>query len=114
MAAPTAHATGTYTDTPSTTWDIVSNSGAADTTDGLFSMTLDLHNLAAGDVFEARLGVKDSGGTLRYKMLGSWSGAQLDTLPDRFMGAQTRDWTLELRQPAGTGRAVEWTIYKAV
>lgn len=79
---------------------------------------LDLANAAAGDVFEIRVYAKLlAAGTLHRVYYARYSDAQDDETnfksPIIYVPALTemKEWKLTLKQTAGTGRAVAWTVY---
>ena len=100
---------GTYTDTPSDTWDVLVTTNPT-TADGVFVFKFDLSNLVAGETFEVRIQEKNAAGTLKPGIGPiSFTGVQTVTQPSiRFIA--TKDWTVEARQRTGTGRAVAWWI----
>ncbi len=114
--AQSIHEEGTYTDTPSDTWDSVQTT-SPNITDGVMTPFFSLDLLAANETFEARFRMKDAAsGTLRV-VAGShlsWTGVQSEPL--KTLGAFNciHDWDLQFRQRTGTGRAVKWFIGKVV
>jgi hypothetical protein len=106
------HEEGTYTDTPSSTWDSIQTT-SPNTTDGVFIFRANLSNLVAGETFEMRIQVKDAAaGTVRTVWQGCWANAQSVPLKQSPPIPVANDWDFQMRQPAGTGRAVAWSIVK--
>ncbi len=97
----------------SDTWDVIQTiTGSPSTTDGVFQFGIDTHLLAAGDTLEARLQVKDAAaGTLRTVWQCSWTGAQSVT-QKQITTALVNSWDFSMRQRAGTGRVILWSIVK--
>jgi hypothetical protein len=84
----------------------------------VFDAAIDLGNLATSDVLEIRLYVKAlSGGTLRRVYYAKYTDSQdnVDSLksPIVYVPAVTvmKEWKLTVKQTAGTGRNVDWTVY---
>ncbi len=110
--AQTLHEAGTYTDTPGDTWDVIQTT-SPNTTDGGFRITFNLSNLVAGETFEARFQEKDAAaGTLRTVHHVCFAGVQATPLKEIVIPVVLNDWDFSMRQRAGTGRAVAWSIYK--
>ncbi len=106
------HEEGTYTDTPGDTWDVIQTT-SPNTTDGVFQFTIALNALVAGETFEARLQVKDAAaGTLRTVWQVAFAGVQAIPAWISPPSALSNDWDFSMRQRAGTGRAVKWSIVK--
>ena len=106
------HEEGTYTDTPSSTWDSIQTT-SPNTTDGIYQVILGVNALVAGDTLEARFQVKDAAaGTLRTVWTCAWTGVQSDPGWVSPIVAAVNDWDFAMRQTVGTGRAIKWSIVK--
>ena len=107
-----AHEEGTFTDaTTSETWDTVQTT-SPNTTEGVLNFKIFTNNMAAGDIFEVRLMAKDAAaGTLQQIRHFGRAGKQ--SFPIEFNAPLTTDWDLQMRQRAGTVRAMKWIIEKA-
>lgn len=107
------HEEGTYTaGVIGDTWTSVQTT-SPNTTDGVFVFRASLNLLAAGEIFEARVQVKDAAsGTLRTVWQGCWAGVQAIALKQSPPIAVVNDWDFQLRQRAGTARATPWSIVK--
>lgn len=114
--ARTVVASGTQTctvNTEHTLRDETANEGE------VFDARIDLGNAASSDIFEIRLYEKLlSGGTLRRTYYARYVNSQDDeanfSSPIIYVPAVTvaKEWKLTIKQTAGTGRNVDWTIYK--
>jgi len=85
----------------------------------VFDARLDLGNAASGDIFEIRVYEKLlAAGTLRRTYYARYADSQNDEAnfasPIVYIPAMTvtKQWKLTIKQTAGTGRNVDWTIYK--
>ncbi len=106
------HEEGTYTDTPSDTWDVIQTT-SPNTTDGVFQFLIAVNALAAGDTLEIRLQVKDAAsGTLRTVWQNALAGAQSEAMWASPALPLANDWDVAMRQRTGTGRAIKWSIVK--
>ena len=102
---------GSYTDTPSTTWDTI-NTTTPQTTDGAFQFFADVANLAAGEVFEIRVieKVQNSSGTQREAWRVCLNGVQDKPCVYSPTLLLLHGWDFQMRQINGTGRAIPWSI----
>lgn len=112
MTITAAFDSGTYTEvTPAAgnAWDVIVTTNPT-TDNGVFVVKPDLSNLAAGDALEIRVQEKNGAGTLK-SLVGPlcFAGAQTVLRP-HFRFLATNDWTVEMRQVAGTARAIAWII----
>jgi hypothetical protein len=86
-----------------------------DTTTGVFQFMLELSALARGDTLEVRLyeKINDTGDTARQFKLWTFYNEQADAnwISDAFI--LLIGWRFSIKQTAGTGRAVQWSIRKA-
>jgi hypothetical protein len=85
----------------------------------VFDAALDLGNLADGETMEVFVEEKlVSGGTLHRVYYQKYVGVQDDTStaksPVVYLPALTvaKEWKLSIKQTDGTGRDVDWTVYK--
>jgi hypothetical protein len=85
----------------------------------VYDAKLDLGNAASGDTFEIRLYEKIlSAGTLRRTYYAKYVDSQDDEAsfksPVIYVPAVTvaKEWKLTIKQTAGTGRDVDWAVYK--
>lgn len=102
----------TYTDTPGDTWDVLQTT-SPNTTAGTFQFQFFLNALVAGEVFEAKLRVKDgASGTVRDRALFSVIGVQSNQMWESKGFALSTGWDVLARQRTGTGRAVKVLIVK--
>lgn len=96
---------GTKTGLSTTEWSLVNDSStiAAETTDGVYQLFLDLNDMIAGDVVEVRLYEKVlSSGTQRLVELWTLSGAQskpIWTLPAVIL---LHGWDFTIKATSGT------------
>jgi hypothetical protein len=85
----------------------------------VFDAALDLGNLADGETMEVFVYEKLlSGGTLHRVYYQKYVGVQDDTTtgnsPVVYVPALTvaKEWKLSIKQTGGTGRDVDWVVYK--
>jgi hypothetical protein len=85
----------------------------------IFDAAIDLGNLTTSDALEIRLYEKLLvGGTLRRTYYAKVTDTQDDEAnlksPVWYVPAKTvmKAWKLTIKQTAGTGRNIDWTIYK--
>lgn len=88
------------------------NSPDPATTTGVFQLFLDVNALAAGDVLEVRMKEKVIAGGTARAMMWSLAGAQgaddaLFATPPMTLGI---GWSATIKQTAGTGRAIPWSL----
>ena len=112
MTITSNYDTGTYTEvTPATGngFDVILTTNPT-TVDGVFLFKPDLTNLEAGDWLEIRVQEKNGAGTLK-PLWGpvSFVGPQTVLRPHVRFEA-TNNFTVEMRQRAGTARAIAWAM----
>lgn len=83
------------------------------TTSGVFQLFLDVNALVAGDVLEVRIKEKArTGGTQRVFFTDTLTGPRGADAAGYATPALTLGigWTMTIKQTAGTGRVVPWSI----
>jgi hypothetical protein len=102
------------TETVSTTeWSLTGddNSLGAITTDGVYQVFLELHNLDAGDVFEFKVYEKVlAGSTQRLVYTATFSGEQGEPVFVTPSLILMHGWDMSLDKIAGTDREISWSI----
>jgi hypothetical protein len=105
--AITEYASGSQTATISTEHNLVANA----TDDGIYQVFIDCDAMVAGDITEFAIKEKArSADTQRIVFKASLSGAQAEPLWVSPSLVLLHDWTVSLRQTAGTGRAYPWSV----
>lgn len=107
------YADGTKSSLSTTEWSMTTNTGGpdVDTNAGVYQAFIDLHNLAAGDVFEFRVYEKVlSSSTQRLVFSASFAGAQ--GAPNWVSPSLIlyQGWDMTLIKISGTDRDVDWSI----
>lgn len=112
--AVTAYASGTQSATVDTEHFLSSPNVA-----GTFTLHVDLHNLAAGDVVELRIyQMVLTGGTQRVAYLSRFEGAMPTddkiaiSIPISNELTDTNSLRFSLKQTSGTGRDFPWKVLK--
>lgn len=111
--AVTEHAAGSQTCTITTEHILTAN---PETTDGAYQLFLDLNAMANGDILEIRLKekVQNSSATQRVVWWDTVSHVQGE---EKIWVSPTlmliHGWDMTIKQTAGTGRAIPWSIRKA-
>lgn len=84
---------------------------AAPTTAATRQLVVDLVNLTAGDVVELRIKRKGlSAGTVRTLYSATYAGPVADSVMVSVPVASPFGATFTLKQTAGTGRSVDWSV----
>jgi aconitase B len=85
---------------------------AVQTQAGVFELVLDVANLALGDVLEVRAYERAtaSGDTQRSVLIATLRDAQQDTLFISPSLILLNGWQFAIKQTAGTGRVIPWSI----
>jgi hypothetical protein len=105
------HASGSQTCVVSTEHTL--NTTTPDTTAGIFQFFLDTANLVAGDVLEIRVKRKViSAGTIRQVFSKTIAGVQTDPCFATESLILRHGWDFTIKQTAGTGRVIPWSIEK--
>jgi hypothetical protein len=101
------HGSGSQTCTVTTEHTLT----GAESEDGIFQFVLDTANLVAGDVLEVRVKEKArSSDTQRLAYMDTLSGVQGEPLWMSPSMILMHDWDFSIKQTAGTGRAIPWSI----
>jgi hypothetical protein len=114
--ARSVHASGTQTCVLTTEHVLVDET---DSEGKVFDAILDLGNLTGAEVLEVRVHIKAlSTGNLRRAYYAKYYGSQDDApalkSPIVYVPAMTiaKEWKLTIQQTGGTGRDVDWTVYR--
>ena len=90
------------------------NTTTPNTDAGVYQLVLDVNALVAGDTLEIRIKEKArSSTTQRLLFLDSLSGAQTEPLWMSPSLHLRHGWDCSVRQVAGTGRAIPWSIRRS-
>lgn len=96
------------------TWDVIQTT-TPETTDGAFQILIDANALVAGDALEVDLIEKClSGGTARECWHFVVTGPQSSPMIVSPTILLLHGWDFRMRQRAGTGRSIPWSIRKVV
>jgi CRISPR/Cas system CMR-associated protein Cmr3 (group 5 of RAMP superfamily) len=112
--AITQHESGTkdFAGDVNDTWDVL-NTTTPETTDGAFQIFVDANAIIAGDTLEGDLQEKCiSGGTARKVWQFSITGAQALPMIVSPTVLLLHGWDFRMRQRAGTGRSIPWSVRK--
>lgn len=107
------HTSGSQTCTISTEHTL--NGTTPETTDGIFQLVLDLNAAADGDVFEIRVKEKARSGDTQRTIECFVVANNVSTDSELWVSPAVvllHGWDMTLKQTAGTGRAVPWSIRK--
>lgn len=94
-------------------WSLTGDDTSLDTitTDGIYQVFLELHNLAAGDVFEFRIYEKVlSSSTQRLVYAATFAGAQGEPVFVTPSLILLHGWDMSLNKISGTDRSINWSI----
>jgi hypothetical protein len=90
------------------------NTTTPETTAGVYQLVLDLNALAAGDTLEIRLKEKAGAATTqRLLLLDTLTGVQAEPLWMSPSLHLRHGWDMTVKQTAGVGRAIPWSIRRA-
>lgn len=97
------------------TTEHVLNSTTPETTDGVFTLVLDVSQLVNGETLVVKVKEKArSGDTQRLLHAFSIVGAQSEPLWMVTFGPVLHGWDVTITQTGGTGRAIPWSLRKIV
>jgi hypothetical protein len=94
-------------------WSLTGDDTSLDaiTTDGIYQCFVELHNLAAGDVFEFKIYEKVlSSSTQRLVYSATFSGVQGEPVWVSPTLLLIHGWDMSLNKISGTDRSINWSI----